>query len=182
MILFSPDPDWETGIKERTEYLTQIITTYGGAEQRYSLRKTPRPRLRFNILTLSAYDSATLEALLIGWQSQRFGVPFWPDAQVLSAPLGIGATTVPVVTQYTKFAAGITLALWRDMHTYETQPISAITSSNVTLSTPTAKAWAADGLTFVVPVLNGRLQAQQLVTHETSGIMSGEVDFACEVV
>jgi hypothetical protein len=146
------------------------------------MRKTPRTRLMFRVIALTARESAALEALLVAYQAKLYGVPFWPDAQVLSGNVGIGATSVPVSTPLTKFVPGALMMIWRDMFTFELLTILSVTSTTVTLSAGATKSWTADNQTFVVPVLSGRLQAALPVQHETSEIMDFDVDFKCEVV
>jgi hypothetical protein len=180
--VFSPDPDWEEGIRERTEYLTQIMNAYADKEQRVQLRKNPRTRLAFKVITLEVKDTAALHALLWGWQARIYGVPFWPDAQPLLANVSIGATVIQVDTTLRKFTAGGLMMLWRDMHTVEALSVQSVAAGSITLTAPTTQAWVADGRTYVVPLLTGRLPQEARVPRMNNAVAELDAEFACEVV
>jgi hypothetical protein len=180
--VFGPDPDWTEPIRERTEYLTEILAAYNETEQRIQLRSKPRTVLTFRVLTLERKDTATLDALLWGWQSRVFGVPFWPDAQRLLADVNIGDTVIQVDTSYRKFEAGGLMVLWRDMHTHEALSIQNVGPTSLQLAAPTTKAWPADGRTYVIPVLSGRLPDQVQVRRLNNSTAEAEPTFVIEVV
>jgi hypothetical protein len=180
--VFGPDPDWTEPIRERTEYLTEILAAYNETEQRIQLRTKPRTVLTFRVLTLERKDTATLDALLWGWQSRVFGVPFWPDAQRLLADVNIGDTVIQVDTSYRKFEAGGLMVLWRDMHTHEALSIQNVGPTSLQLAAPTTKAWPADGRTYVIPVLSGRLPDQVQVRRLNNSTAEAEPTFVIEVV
>lgn len=180
--VFSPDADWEQGISEKTEYLTTIIPSYAKNEQRYALRKTPRTRLKYKVITGEGRDTAFLDALLFAWQSRLYGVPAWMDAQPLTAQMNAGDTVITVDPSYRKFAVGGLVMLWRDMHTTEVATISAVGVGSVTITAPINNTWAADGQTFVVPALKGRLPDAVDVLRHTTTAAEVELDFECEVI
>jgi hypothetical protein len=180
--VFSPDPDWDEPFRERTEYLTQIMNAYADKEQRVQLRTNPRTRLRYTVLTLDVRDTAALHALLWGWQGRIYGVPFWPDAQPLLANVSIGATVIQVNTTLRKFVAGGLMMLWRDMHTVEALSIQSVGANSITLTAPTTAAWTADGRTYVVPLLTGRLPDEAGVPRITNAVAELDTEFECEVV
>jgi|FLYL01.1.fsa_nt_gi hypothetical protein len=180
--VFSPDPDWTEPIMERTEYLTEIMNAYADKEQRVQLRTNPRTRLRYKVLTLDVRDTAALHALLWGWQGRIYGVPFWPDAQLLLANANIGATVIQVDTTLRKFVADGLMMLWRDMHTVEALSIQTVAAGSITLTAPTTQAWAADGRTYVVPLLTGRLPDEVGVLRMNNAVAELEAEFECEVV
>lgn len=180
--LFAVDPDWEEPFRERDIYMTEILRAYADEEQRVQLRTTPRGALRFRVLTLEARDTAALHALLWGWGARIYGVPFWPDAQPLLAQVAIGATVISVDTALRKFVAGGLMMLWRDMHTAEALSIQSVAAMSITLSAPTTQAWSADGRTYVVPVLTGRLPDESAVNRITNAVAEQEAEFAVEVV
>jgi len=180
--VFSPDPDWEEGVRERTEYLTQVMNAYADKEQRVQLRKTPRTRLAFKVITLEVKDTAALHALVWGWQARIYGVPFWPDAQPLVANVSIGATVIQVDTTLRKFTAGGLMMLWRDMHSVEALSIQSVAAGSITLTAPTTQAWAADGRTYVVPLLTGRLPQEARVPRMNNAVAELDAEFECEVV
>jgi hypothetical protein len=181
--LFTLDPDWGKDIKEKTAYLSVIMRSYGDKEQRYAVRKNPRTRLKFTPMGATQRDTNALEALLWGWQSRIYGVPFWPDAQQISAPITAGDTVINIpTTTNMKFKVGGLCMVWRDVMTAEALSVAAIGPTSVTLSAPVSASYANDGMTFCVPVLQGRMAPQVEVERLSSQHGQLETDFECEVV
>lgn len=178
--LLSVAPDWGQGIEESIEYLTDVLKSYSDNEQRRALRKDPRRALRYKALTLNARDAAGLESLLWGWQHQPFGVPWWPDSQPLTADIGAGSFVIPVATADRIFAVGGLLCIWQDEFTFEALSIQSLTSSSVTVSSPTQGAWTAGPQTRVMPVLLGRVPASVDVSRHSSEIDEVDLNFAGE--
>lgn len=56
--LFSVAPDWNEGMEESLEYLTDVLRAYSDNEQRRGLRQLPRRAMRYRALTLNARDAA----------------------------------------------------------------------------------------------------------------------------
>jgi hypothetical protein len=181
--LFTPDPDWQNDFIEDTEFLTTIMRSYGDNEQRYALRKYPRTAVSYLVRATSQREANTLKALLWGWQTRLFGVPFWPDAQRLSVQLNSGGSVITVPsTANTKFAVGGICMIWRDWNTSAALSIQGVSATTITLSAPVTSTWLADGKTFVVPVLSGRMK-DSVDETDTSGTLNElQVDFECEVV
>ena len=182
VVVFPFEPDWNEKVVERAQYLTQIIAGRSSKEQRIQMRKRPRPVHAFSVFTTDAAETAALTALLAGWQGRIFGVPIWPDMQPLAAALEAGALAVSVSTELRAFAAPGMAAIWRDSRTFEAINISAVAAGGLTLSSPTVQAWPADGRTFVVPLLLGRVPDSLDLSKLTADIAQAAVEFQCEVV
>lgn len=181
--LFTPDPDWQNDFIEDTEFLTVVLRSYGDYEQRYSLRKHPRTAMSYLVRATTQREANTLHALLWGWQSRLFGVPFWPDAQRLSVQLNSGGALITVpTTANTKFAPGSICMLWRDWNTSAALTIQAVSATTITLTAPVTSTWLADGKTFVVPVLSGRMKDGIDETDVSGTLSEVQVEFECEVV
>jgi hypothetical protein len=178
--VFPVDPDWSEQITERAEYKSALLESKNGAEQRIALRTMPRPILRFKAATLEARDTAELEALLWQWSGWRWAVPYWPDGVPLSTDVAAGATVIPVATVQRAFTVGGSVLLWRDMRTFEVGVIASFDASSITLTDGTVSAWAADGLTLVLPLFFGRqTDAQEIIGH-TSSVRDGMFEFECD--
>lgn len=180
LAVFPFDPDWSDGIGERPAWLTDVLPGYTDAEQRIALRRHPRFQLEYRIHALDARESAALEALLYGWQANKFAVPLWPDALRLEANAAAGATTIQLTAAMRRFAAGGRLLLWRDPYTYELATIQTVNPSSIALTAPLAQAWNADGLTWVLPALVGRLDDSQPVRRPAPFASQLTVRFECE--
>lgn len=180
--LFAFDPSWDNGFRERTEFATAILKSYGDNEQRVQLRTVPRTRLLFLVRTMSARETGLLDSLLYGWQARIYGVPFWPDAQPLGANVAAGDSVLAVDTNYRKFQADGMCMLWRDAFTAETLTVLSVTASTVVLAAPLSSGWAADGQTWVVPVLRGRLPDNAEERRLSGQLAELDAEFECEVI
>jgi hypothetical protein len=178
--LFSVAPDWNEGMEESIEYLTEVLSAYSDNEQRRGLRQLPRRAMRYRALTLNARDAAGMESLVWGWQNQPYGVPWWPDAQPLLSSIGAGTFVIPVATADRLFAPGGLLALWKDEYTFEALAIVSVAAQSVTVSSPTQFAWIGGAQTRVLPILLCRIPASVDVSRHSSEIDQMDLSFIGE--
>ena len=177
---FSVAPDWNEGMEESLEYLTDVLRSYSDNEQRRALRQLPRRAMRYRVLTLNARDAAGMESLVWGWQNQPYGVPWWPDAQPLLSDVAPGTFVIPVDTADRMFAAGGLVAIWVDEYTYEALDVVSVAAHSVTVSSPTQFSWKAGPGTRVIPVFLCRLPASVSISRHSSEIDQMDVSFIGE--
>jgi hypothetical protein len=177
---FSVAPDWNEGMEESLEYLTDVLRAYSDFEQRRGLRQLPRRAMRYRALTLNARDAAGMESLIWGWQNQPYGVPWWPDAQPLLSDVAIGSFVIPVDTADRMFAAGGLVAIWVDEYTFEALDIVSVAAHSVTVSSPTQFAWKGGPGTRVIPVFLCRLPASVDISRHSSEIDQVDLNFIGE--
>jgi hypothetical protein len=171
-------PDWSKPVKETTGYLTDVLTAYSDAEQRRSLRANPRRSLAFSIVTMNEREAALLDATFFGWMHQIFGVPWWPDAEYLSADVAQGAASVPVATANRLFAVGGYAAIWQSPISYEVLTVASMDAGSIGIGA-TQFAWKANQA-IVVPVFLGRLPASFDLSRYSSGGIAADLTFAGE--
>ena len=179
-IAFQADPDWSEPFGEAIEHLTDLLASHSGHEQRIALRSTPRTRLTFRLLPETRRGAAGLEALIYGWQSRSFGVPFWPDAAKLTAQSPLGSTAIACDTRQRRFTAGGLVMLWRDFDTTEVATILAVSDNGVTTTAPLNAAWPGDGRTYAIPTLVGRWDGDSELSRLAADAWSGTAAFVCE--
>lgn len=76
--VFLPKPDWQSGVLERLEWLTDVLQSESGAEQRRKLRQYPRRSLEASFSRFGN-NRNLIDSYLTG-VGQRFGlVPLWWD-------------------------------------------------------------------------------------------------------
>lgn len=182
ILVFSVEPDWENGVEESIEYLTNVLTAYNDSEQRRALRTQPRRGLKFTAQALDARSAAGMEALVWGWQHLPYGVPFWQDAQPLRTAISPGAVVLDVDTTLRLFAPGGILVLFKDEFTFEALTIADMDDGSITLSAPTQFAWDAGAGTKVVPVFLGRLANSIELQRLWSQADSLDVEFTGEAL
>lgn len=178
--VFSPEIDWSDGFTETIEFKTDVMTATSGQEQRVQLRTKPRYGAAFRVVTMEAKDSAAMDALLFGWQGRMFGVPWWPDASMLTAQATPGATSLQVdTTGRASFEAGGLVMLWADQHAWEALGVLTVASGSVALSSQVAGTWPVG--TIVVPMRRGRMADVVDVEDPVNWASIFQVSFECEV-
>ena len=76
--VFLPKPDWKSGVLERLEWLTDVLQSESGAEQRRKLRQYPRRSLEASFSRFGN-NRNLIDSYLTG-VGQRYGlVPLWWD-------------------------------------------------------------------------------------------------------
>jgi len=178
--LFSVAPDWNEGMEETLEYLTDVLKSYNDSEQRRGLRQLPRRAMRYRALALNARDAAGMESLVWGWQNQPFGVPWWPDSQPLTSDIGEGTFVIPVDTTDRMFSAGGLLCILQDEYTFEALSIESVAADSVTVTSPTQYAWSGGPGTRVMPIFLCRLPASVDVSKWSSEIDQIDLSFIGE--
>lgn len=180
IIVLAVDADWSEPLRERIQYLTDILVAHSGKEQRMALRSTPRTHFSYRALTVSRLESAALEALLWGWQARIFGVPFWPDAQVLTQTVDAGDTVIIVDTATRKYAAGGLAVLYRSILESEAVTILSVSAHSITTTAPVNGTWPADGHTWIVPMMVGRLSTETRLNRHNNQITGADIVVDCE--
>lgn len=176
VVVFGHAPNWARPVVEKLNWLTDVLLSHGGVEQRIGLRDAPRRALAYELATLTRHQTNLLETMLLGWQSRLWAVPVWTDAQNLAADLAAGSLAIPCETSGYEFAADSLALLWAAHDHHEAVEIDAVGASSLTLKTATLADWPAG--TRLYPIRLGRLPARQKFVRETGHHLTGSVEFA----
>jgi hypothetical protein len=167
--------NWETPVTERLEWLTDVLKSEDGSEQRFRLRTYPRWSETF------AFDAdgrlrRILENKLHDLGGQPWAVPVWPDVQRTAAPLSVGAMSIGITTTYRDWAAGsIGILLSDDGLAHEAFEVASVGTSSLTLARALEQAWPAG--TSVYPARIAHATDPPMLTRSTAGYVSGTVTF-----
>lgn len=143
--------DWVDGsLVERYSFLTDVIESKSGKEQRIKLRKHPRRQIESKILTASSDDNEknALQRMLFHNQtffgmSKTWLVPVCADYERLSYNLSPGSSSINLDTRYKDYSVNGYVMLFKDYNDYEIVRISSMTTSSLTLVAPTTKSWSS---------------------------------------
>lgn len=130
MMAFEPSG----AIQETLEFVTDILRSANGKEQRIRVRNYPRQILDYNFLMPEEEERRKAEVFLYKWHPQVFGVPIWFESKRLTAAATAGDTTIYLDTAYSDFRVGSLLIVWSDFETFDALEISAVTATSITLS------------------------------------------------
>lgn len=178
LALFVLTPDWSDGITERVRYLSSLIESYSGAEQRASLVSKPVRTLSFTALAMTGEQAAEADALLYGWQSRAFGVPAWHLGRRLPAAAQPGTTVLQLDTANASFEPGGYVVVH-----YEDRPVDVLEVAEVGagfLRLTTGVATAAPAGANIVPVLVARLSEEVESAHVTRAVAAYSLTFTEE--
>lgn len=170
-------PDWSEPIIERLEWLTDVMESHAGVEQRVRVRAAPRRSLEYRILLGSDRARVQMENRLVSWQARVYGLPVWMDATVSPMPFPAGSTSLSVTTAHKDFVAGGIVGLVHGLAT-EFAEIAVVEPAGLLLNDPLVSDWPAG--TKIVPVRSARVQNDLGLTWLTDAITVSRPQFRLE--
>ncbi len=170
------EPAVESPISERLEWLTDVLPSYNGKEQRIRLRGNPRRRFDFAFALGDDAARARAENFLTAHHGTPVDMPVWHDRAPLASALYAGATSIPVDTANRDFVVGGQVALVNNLD-IEVATIAAIGAGSLTVSA-LGNAWPVG--TLVAPARSARMEARVGTNNPWPAVMRGRVQFICE--
>lgn len=172
-------PDWGAPVVERYAWLTDVQTSRNGAETTTALRDAPRRTIRYRV-GVHRDAARALDAQAWGQDgASLIDVPLWRDALRLTAPVAVGAVSLPLSSDDLapfEFRAG-GRAIIIDGVSFEVVGVSEVASEGLVLASGTSRAWSAGSR--VAPVRSGRLSSLSR-SYETPVLALGEVEWEVE--
>ena len=177
VVVFGFEPDWRQRIRERLLWLTDVLKSRNGTEQRIRLRTHPRREFEFTYLVQN-HQVRTLDPILWGRQARIFAIPVWTDTQRLGADINSAEVTIPINTDNLDYHVDGLGILIQDFETFETFEIQSLTSNELTLKNPLSNGWGAD--TRIMPARLARLSQSTQVRRANSRVSTGRALFRVE--
>lgn len=133
-------PNWRGGILERLEWLTDVMPSITGSEQRRALRLSPR---RFVEITVNPtnQERAFLDLVLHSLGSNRWLFPLWFDQGQLAAGASLGGNRVEFDNTYREHRTGGLALLYADAFTWEVISIGDQDDDGLDLDVVLDRAW-----------------------------------------
>ena len=152
---------FEPQVGPLTEYtfITSIVESYNGTEQRMAMRDRPRQSITYtfrkgdgNADIEEPYyaEAQAFEHVMFDSIGRVFALPVWEDRTILTAAVAATDTVINLVTAGLDIQEGELLLLWRDWNDNEAQAISSFTASTVTVASPFVGAFTIEN-TVVLP-------------------------------
>lgn len=135
----------ENEFRETVEFLTDVMESLSGKEQRVALRSEPRESYQLNYrLTEDSRQRAQIH--LQGWQSNLWALPMFHNGCRSTAAVAFEDTSVTVdATTNRDFRVGGQAVFWQDEQVVEVVTISAVTATTIEFtSTPIQRAFGAN--------------------------------------
>lgn len=170
-------PNWKQGVLERLEFLTEVLTSSSGVEQRRALRLSPRRSFEFTVNPVGP-ERSFLDLWLHRMTEQLCNVPLWHDKGRLSAPALVGATVLAFDNTFREHAVGGLAILYASAFDYEVVEIDEIDDGGLTLVEGTTKAWPKG--TAIYPLREAWMRSDGTASALTSRVGEMQVLFSLE--
>ncbi|MDR2365115.1 MAG: hypothetical protein LBD68_04570 [Zoogloeaceae bacterium] len=165
VIAFSWPVNWSASVTERFSWLTDVLMSESGSEQRRALRRYPRAFLSGEILATKE-ERAALDLALSAWAARVWAVPFWPDAQRTTEAIPAGSFFIACRTAGFDFHAGsLALLIGDSALDCEAAEILDIDASGLHLKRATRSDWRA--FTRLYPARMGILAGYPEITRHS---------------
>lgn len=168
-------PSWDSPFTESLEWLTNILRSFDGSEQRRALRTKARRSFAYQFKT-TREQSARMENLLWGWQNRTYALPVWSDKTKLTDATLAGAEFLSVDTSTFSFTEGGMAVIYGDEVKMEVVEVRSIQPGSLGLVRRTQLNWPK-GAT-VMPVVLGHLPNAVPLLRRTSQAVVGTLTFA----
>jgi hypothetical protein len=137
-------------IKESLEWLTQIIASNDGTEQRICLRQIPREKFDWTIHLADAIEFSRLDAMLHKKMKLTMCVPIWSEQTVIeSASLTEDDEEISFTTAYASYAANGMAVVWKSATECEIISIDSVEAGRLVLKSGLKAAYT--GRVYVAP-------------------------------
>lgn len=154
--------DWSVPPEIKHSYLTEVIESYDGTEQRISLRDKPRMSATYQYGLTDAEQY--LFGNLAGNFSGKYLVPLWPFQTTISTPLLAGQSSIAVdsINNYIRYSSQVIIV---DGDVWETLDVAGTSELLISFKTLAKKNFSSAAR--LVPV------EQALIGEETSSVVHG---------
>lgn len=170
-------PNWKDGVLERLEWLTEILASETGVEQRRGLRLSPRRSFEITV-NPTRNDRTYLDLVLHRLGSERWLFPLWHDQAKLGSNIGVGIDTLDIDNTFREFRPGDYAILYQDTFTWEAVMIADTTAGTLELTGGVEKAWPRG--TKIYPMRIARIQTDTSLSALTSRVGQSVLLFQCE--
>ena len=171
-------PDWTEPIEERLEWLTDVLTSGTGTEQRRSIRLSPRRYYRAQFL-LFKDDRQYFEMSMVHNGAGTWALPLWAEMQETSEALQAGDDAIRCDTVNRELRPESMIVLRaadvNDIFTIETAIIASVFDDHVTLKRPLQKDWPVG--TRLYPARSARLHSLPKVEYRSDEVTQTQVHF-----
>lgn len=133
-------PNWAQGITERLEWLTDVLASSTGVEQRRAVRLSPRRYIEITV-NPTQQERTFLDLILHSLGSAEWLFPLWFDKGRLDARVLPGGLRLDFDNTYREHVEGGLALLYKDAFTWEAVSILAADDNGLDLDLPLDQEW-----------------------------------------
>lgn len=142
----------QDGLVEKLSYLTDVLTSWTGLEQRIQVRQEPRRTIKLIIWPKTPALAQRLENQVQAWRANSWSLPLFHEAERLATAPVEGDTTVSVDTSNMTLAVGDSVCIWWSETATQTLPVESLTASSITVTKPLSPPAGHAGPVYAIPV------------------------------
>ena len=176
--VFTITPNWKDGIIERLSWLTDVLDSESGAEQRRALRLDPRRTFEAGFLRKGP-NRAMLDAFLTGIGQDEFLLPLWHEALKMTKGIDESANGVDFVSgmgserEWVK--GGLALAINGDPNHYDILVVGSVNENGLIWETPPLRSWPPG--TMIFPLRTARITENTPMENVTENVGTVQIRF-----
>lgn len=174
--VFLPRPNWGNSITETWAWLTTVVTSESGAEQRRKIRRFPR---RYVEAQFRGFDNKrqAMDLAVASMGKDPLLIPLWFDTQFIEAAYPRGTTVITGDFKYRNFHNGcIAIVRGTNIFDYELLPVLTVTDTTITMARGLLKDWKEFQL---LPCRQAVVDDQVSTTNYTSKATDYQIRFRC---
>lgn len=170
-------PNWANGISEKLEWLTDVLASDTGVEQRRSVRLSPRRSFEITVNPTRG-ERTYLDLLLHRLGINSWLVPLWHDQAALLAGAAIGANRIEIDNTFREFTNGGLAIIYLDAFTWEVISVVTQDDTGLNLDVPLEKAWPVRAKVY--PIRQATLQTDTKLSALTTRVGQSQLLFTLE--
>lgn len=175
--VFLLQPNWKDGVTERLSWLTDVLQSETGAEQRRRLREQPRQYLVASFIN-HGRNRNLMDAFLTGVGPNECLVPLWFYEETVDA--GLPAATVDVFGDYKDVPLRVNdtviIRAPGDLFDFEVNVIKAYSDSNIELRYGLQKDYPTG--TTITPMRRARVELTAEIGQLTDQVGTAQLQFS----
>lgn len=143
---YQPKTQWQ----ETHEWLTNVITSYNGSEQRVKLRTLPRITIDAEY-PIPPSELQRANNIVYGWVRSTWAIPLWTDA-TLASPVVSGDSIIELQDTASLIELAEEVLIWESYTNYEVARVASIVGVELTTTNPLANNYSRP---IVIPIATG---------------------------
>lgn len=152
----------ESGIVETWSWLTDIITSRSGAEQRLAKRLQPRRTVKIPVRPPDRAAGQRLDNQAQAWRASPWLVPLFQEAQRIVPAPAEDDTVLAVATGNMTLVAGDRVLIWWSAAAWTVVEVDSLTEAAIVCAKPVLPPAKHVGPVYAVPVHPARLVASPI--------------------
>jgi hypothetical protein len=139
IVAWTWEANWQQPVVEKPEWVTDVIESENGNEQRRQLRAAPRVTWEFQF-DIEGDQRRFFENVIYAWGARVWAVPVMQDLQYLTQGVAAGLDVIPAQTEGYDFREdGLAILIYNGK--YESIEVQSITPTQLTIHRPLAFTW-----------------------------------------